>query len=99
MALYGSAGFILTNHCFEISGSTTGSYSAGIAHTQRVSGSILTSKPNFFEIGTRAAGFEAVEAGVGAGGFGFIGRFVYDPDFGQVVALAAFKVVEIVGGP
>ena len=59
----------------------------------------LDQRAGSFEIGDHAfAGFEAVEAGVGAGGGGHDAVLVDDLDLGQVVAAAGFEIVEIVRG-
>src|SRR5262249_1389776 len=52
-----------------------------------------------FEVGDDAlAGFEAIEAGVGAGVFIHVGRLVHDGDFRKVVAFPGGEVVGVVSG-
>ena len=81
-AMAGSAsGFILTNHCVETSGSTAVLQRWHRAEAELVGLRSLTSRPSFFEVGDDAlAGFEAVEAGVGAGGGGHLRVLVDDLD-------------------
>ncbi len=59
----------------------------------------LDQRADLFQIGHHAvARFEAVQPGVGAGRRGHARVVVDHLDLGQVVALAGFEIVEVVGG-
>ena len=96
---FSASGFILTNHCVEISGSTTVLQRWHLPRLRACRPRLCRAAPIFSQIGDHAlAGFEAIEAGVGSGGGGHLGVFVDDLDLGQVVALAGLEIVGVVRG-
>ena len=95
---FSASGLVLTNHWVETSGSTTVLQRWQVP---RLSGVILDLDEiaALLQIGHHAAaGFEAVEAGVGAGGGGHDAVFVDHLDLRQVVAASGFEIVEVVRG-
>ena len=95
---FSASGLVLTNHWVEMSGSTSGFAAIALAESELV---VLDfdEGADLFEVGDDGfAGVEAIDAGVGAGSGGHHGVFVDDLDFGQIVALAGFEIVEVVRG-
>ncbi len=95
---FSASGLVLTNHCVEMSGST-----GVLQRSQRAEVELvrldLDEHAEVFEVGDDAfAGFEAVEAGIGAGLRGHDAVLVDDLDLRQVVAASGFEIVEIVRG-
>ena len=71
---FSASGLVRTNHCVEISGSTTVLQRSQLADGERVRLDLLQQAKAFQILDHAAARFEAVEAGVGTGCGGHAGR-------------------------
>ena len=95
---FSASGLVLTNHCVETSGSTTVLQRSQRADGERVGLDFFEQAEALQVFDHAAAGFEAVEAGVGAGCGGHAAVLVDDLDARQIVTLAGFEIVGIVRG-
>ncbi len=97
MALSAS-GLVFTNHCVETSGSTMVPQRSHLLMASAY-GSTFVEQAELFEIGDDAlARLEAVQPRVRAGFGGHARVFADHLDLWQIVALAGFQIVGIVGG-